>query len=112
MTPPFPDLSGPPVRVLVVGDCGSDVARGLRGCGHEVEELLPSDFNVNREEMSDVVVVLPGCADALRVGAVAAAISRSVWFHDGPAPPELIELLNAAEVPLVCDRDVTAECAP
>ncbi len=111
MTPPFPDLSTPPVRVLVVGDCGSDVARDLRGCGHEVEELLPSDFNVDREEMTDVVVVLPDCADALRVGAIAAATSRSVWFQERPAPHALIELLEAAEVPMVHEKDVTAECA-
>jgi hypothetical protein len=106
----MPNLREPPARILVVGDGDSAVARNLRSCGHTVVELLPSDFTGHAERMADVVVVMPECADAGRIGAVAAAVARSVWFQDRPAPDDLVDLLATAGVPLVTNRDVVEEC--
>jgi hypothetical protein len=105
--PEFPDGSG---RILVVGPCGSALAADLRGAGHRVTELLPSDFTPCGRELADVVAVLPGCADAPRVGGVAAACSRCVWFQEQPAPPGLAELLASLGVPLFEGRDLREEC--
>lgn len=110
MTAPLPDFRHPPAHFILVGDGDSRVARDLRSCGHQVEELLPSDFTGHADAMADAVVVLPDCDDAARVGAVAAACAKSVWFQDRPAPAELVELLAAAGVPLFTDRDVVEEC--
>lgn len=108
----LPDLKVVPARVVVVGDGGSSLARGLRACGHLVEELLPSDFQAGRERMADVVAVLPSCPDPDRVGAVAAACARCVWFQDQSASPELVEMLEAVGVPVAEGRDLLAEVCP
>lgn len=110
MTIALPDLKAAPGRFVLVGDCGSAVARGLRERGHEVVELLPSDFQGCDEGMADVLAVLPTCPDPERVGAVAAACAKCVWFQERPAPRAVAKLLAAAGVPVVEGKDLIAEC--
>ena len=97
-------------RIVVVGDGDSSLATGLRSFGHDVTELMPSDFHGDLERMADVVAILPECPDALRVGAVAAACAKMVWFQEQSAPDGLAELLAAAGVPIVEQKDLLAEC--
>jgi hypothetical protein len=106
----FTKLGVFPGRVVLVGDGGSDLARALRACGQEVTELPPSDFQGGTREMADVVAVLPDCDAPERVGAVAAACARCVWFQDRKAPKALASLLRAAGVPLVEGHDLAEEC--
>jgi hypothetical protein len=106
----LPSFRGGAARIVVVGDGGSPLASELRGCGHQVNELLPSDFHGQQPVMVDVVAVLPDCRDAARVGAVAAACAQCVWFQEHHAPPGLAEVLEAAGIPVVEDRDLAAEC--
>lgn len=110
MTIALPDLKAAPGRFVLVGDCGSTVARDLRDRGHLVVELLPSDFRGCGEGMADVVAVLPTCSDAERVGAVAAACAKCVWFQERAAPRAVADLLTAAGVPVVEGKDLIAEC--
>ncbi len=97
-------------HVVVLGDGGSPLADGLRDLGNEVEELQPSDFQADREEMADVVAVLPDCRDPLKLGATAAACARCVWFQDRPAPPGVQRILEAAGVPVYAGKDLLTEC--
>lgn len=97
-------------HVIVVGEGDSDLAEGLRTCGHDVLELQPSDFHGDLTPMADVVAILPDCPDADRVGAVAAACARMVWFQHSAAPDGLSDLLSAAGVPTVERKDLLAEC--
>ncbi len=106
----LPELCSGAARVVVVGDDGSPLAAGLRSMGNEVLELPPSDFNGPEMEMVDIVAVLPDCPDAGRVGAIATACARVVWFQERPAPPGLVDLLSAAGVPIVEGRDLLEEC--
>ena len=106
----LPELRSGAARVVVVGDGGSPLAAGLRSLGNAVQELLPSDFHGPEMEMVDIVAVLPGCDDPGRVGAVAAACAQCVWFQERPAPEGLSEILAAAGVPLVEERDLMEEC--
>ncbi|MHC4860220.1 MAG: hypothetical protein ACYTDY_09040 [Planctomycetota bacterium] len=106
----LPELCAGAARIVVVGDCGSTLARGLRDMGNSVNELPPSDFHGQETEMVDVVAVLPDCSDAERVGAVAAACARMVWFQERSAPHLLAQLLAAAGVPLVEGKDLLKEC--
>jgi hypothetical protein len=103
-----PDLKVHSARILVIGDGGSPLARRLRAQGHRVTELLASDFH-GQEEMADVVAVLPDCPEPERVGAVAAACARCVWFQERPAPAGLARILAAAGVRMVAGRDLGEE---
>ncbi len=110
MASAFPVFPSGTARILVVGPCGSTLAADLRGAGHRVTELLPSDFTPCGGDLADVVAVLPGCADAPRVAGVAAARSRCVWFQEQAAPPGLAELLASLGVPVFEGRDLREEC--
>jgi hypothetical protein len=106
----LPELCSGAARIVVVGDGGSPLARGLMDMGNAVQELSPSDFHGQESEMVDVVAVLPDCPDAERVGAVAAACARMVWFQERPAPPLLAQVLDAVGVPWVEGKDLLEEC--
>ena len=108
----MPDLKAAPARILVVGDGDSPVARGLRDLGHKVDEIPASDFHGVEPRMADVVTVLPDCPDPSRVGAVATACAKCVWFQERPAPAGLGELLKAAGVKLVERMDILTEAVP
>lgn len=106
------DLGIVPGRVVLVGEGGSVLADRLRACGRTVTELLPSDFEGGEQEMADVVAVMPDCDAPERIGAVAAAKARCVWFQERAAPPALARVLAAAGVPMVEGRDLSEVCEP
>lgn len=110
MLPFLADVRARSSLFVLVGECGTSLASELRLAGHRVDELLASDFVPVGRPMADVVAVLPACPDAARVGGVAAACARCVWFQERPAPPGLAGLLAAAGVPFVEGRDLRAEC--
>jgi hypothetical protein len=110
MTVSMPDAWANSAHVIVVGEGDSDLASGLRDCGHDVLELQPSDFHSELDRLADVVAILPDCPDASRVGAVAAACARMVWFQRAAAPDGISALLAAAGVPTVEAQDLLAEC--
>jgi hypothetical protein len=106
------DIRHRPGHIVLVGECGTLLATDLRGAGHEVDELLSSDFVPGARAMADVVAVLPACRDAARVGGIAASCARCVWFQEQKAPPGLAHLLEAAGVPVFEGRDLREECLP